>query len=93
MDWATCVRMAEDSGIRSRFQIPADGLSGFNCEPGTTISDVWGVIAWAFTYPGDLFLRQPSVANFFELDPHTVGGNVSVGIGVVLTIFVISLGK
>lgn len=77
MNWAECSRHQEWTGIKGRFDWPADGLAGFNCEPGTTISDLGGAIAWVCTYPGDWLLRLPKVNKFFELDPLTTGGVAS----------------
>jgi hypothetical protein len=77
MNWAECSRHQEWTGIKGRFDWPADGLAGFNCEAGTTISDFGGAIAWIWTYPGDWFLRLPKVNAFFELDTLTTGGTAS----------------
>ncbi|MBL9062751.1 hypothetical protein [Tabrizicola sp.] len=74
MNWAECSHHQEWTGIKGRFDWPAEGLSGFNCEPGTTISDLGGAVAWIWTLPGDWFLRLPEVNKFFELDPLHTGG-------------------
>lgn len=74
MNWAECSRHQEWTGIRDRFSWPTDGLAGFNCEPGLTISDIGGAIAWLWTFPSDLLLRVPAINAFFELDPLTTGG-------------------
>lgn len=74
MNWAECSRHQEWTGIRNRFSWPSDGLAGFNCEAGTTVSDIWGAVAWLWTYPGDWLLRLPSVNKFLELEPLHTGG-------------------
>lgn len=51
----------------SRFQWPAGGWADFNCQPGISISDITGGIAWIWTYPGDWILRTPEIGNFLEL--------------------------
>ena len=80
MNWIQCVQEKEARGIVSRFDWPEQGLEGFNCEAETTISDIWGAIAWTATYPGDLLLRNEAIARFFEIDPLTVGGGTSASI-------------
>lgn len=77
MNWQECIESLEPYGIRSRFEWPAEGLAGFNCQDGVTISDAWGLIAWLWTWPSDWLLRLPSVNAFFELDPLHTGGTAS----------------
>jgi hypothetical protein len=82
MNWKDCVALKEraldvgqrSSGENPRFQWPKEGVSGFNCESGVTISDIWGAISWIWTYPGDLFLSIEPVKKFFEIE-----GSVAIG--------------
>lgn len=83
MNWAECSRHREWTGVKGRFDWPTDGLAGFNCDAGTTVSDIGGAIAWVVTYPGDWFLRIPGLNKFFELDPLTTGGVASGTLSVV----------
>lgn len=78
--WAACSVALERLGLKSRFQWPDGGWSDFNCQPGITISDVNGGIAWLWTYPGDFILRTERVNSFFELDPLHTGGYGSASI-------------
>lgn len=77
MQWAECAKTSETAFGQSRFAWPESGWSGFNCEPGLSISDITGGIAWLWTYPADYLLRLPAVASFLELEPNHVGGGLS----------------
>lgn len=82
MNWKECAALKEDLAEgrpefiadSPRFQWPSDGIAGFNCEAGVTISDIWGMISWVWTYPGDLILSFEPVGRFFEIE-----GPVAIG--------------
>jgi hypothetical protein len=82
MNWKECAALKERSlevrpkflSESPRFQWPTEGISGFNCESGVTISDIWGVISWVWTYPGDIMLSIEPAKKFFEIE-----GTVAIG--------------
>ena len=75
MNWKECGQLIESLGI-SRFEWPVgDGKSGFDCNDAFTFNDVWGVICWLWTWPGDYLINSPGVKEFFELGPETVVGS------------------
>ena len=86
MDWKECVRWRESFGIHDRFTWPSNGLSGFNCEEGVTVSDLTGGFMWTLTYPGDWILSQGPVARFFEMSHPVVGTTASFVFGALLVI-------
>lgn len=76
MDWKECVQLDEKFQIRSRFDWPVgEGRGGFDCNDAFTFNDVWGAIAWVWTWPGDYLLNIPGVKAFFELGPETIVGS------------------
>lgn len=85
MTWAVCSVALEKLGLKSRFQWPEGGWADFNCEAGTTVSDVTGGIAWIWTYPGDWLLRSEKINQFFELEPLHTGGYASSAVGLVVS--------
>jgi hypothetical protein len=87
MNWVECAKSSESIFGHSRFSPPVDGLAGFNCESGTTISDLTGGIAWLFTYVGDWVLRIPALNGFLEFEPNQTGGYLSGLISFVILSF------
>ena len=96
MNWKDCVRLklslAEDKlatiEANPRFQWPSDGIAGFDCEKGVTIHDIWGVISWIWTYPGDLILSYDLPRNFFDIE-----GAVAIGaVGSTILVWLLLLG-
>jgi hypothetical protein len=85
MNWIECSKVSEGLFRQSRFSMPADGIAGFNCETGLSISDITGGLGWLSTYLGDGVLRYPLINKFFELDPNHTGGVLS---GVITTAIV-----
>lgn len=88
MNWKECVKIFEEAGIRTRFEWPAQEYGGFNCHYDITISEVWGAIAWVWTWPGDWILRTQYINNFFELEPLVTGHWFSVAFPVIVLFFV-----
>ena len=95
MNWKECVNLIESYGLGDRFTWPPKSL-GFDCEPASfTISDVWGAMAWVWTWPGDWFLSQEPIKTFFEIEGTTaVGALGSAGLGWLIALVILSaLGK
>jgi hypothetical protein len=59
----------------SRFSWPENGINGFDCRDEFTINDLWGVVSWIWTWPGDWLLSQEGVQTFLDMDPGTVIGS------------------
>ena len=91
MNWAECAKASESIFGHSRFSPPTDGLAGFNCESGTTISDLTGGLAWLSTYIGDWVLRLPDINSFLEFDPHHIGGYLSGFISFLIVFFILGI--
>ena len=73
MDWIECAQLGEYSGEWSRFEYSP---FGFDCAPDvTTFNDIWGAIAWHWTWPGDFVLNLPQVRSFFELGTEPIISN------------------
>lgn len=84
MNWQECSLLRENWDFPiSRFQWPAEGWAGFNCEPTLSISDITGGIAWLWTYPSDYLLRIDIVNKFLELAPLHTGGYLSGGMSFI----------
>ncbi len=92
MNWKECVRMLEQYEPGDRFTWP-DPVFGFDCDPEAfTVSDVWGVISWIWTYPGDWVLSKEPVGTFFEFEGATVVGALgSTILGWFLFVILVSL--
>jgi hypothetical protein len=61
-----------------RFQFPPDGIEMIDCNPDFTISDIWGLASWLWTWPGDWLLSQELLKTFFEIDgPSAIGAGAS----------------
>jgi hypothetical protein len=89
--WNECMRVIESFGY-SRFSWPGGGFNGFDCDEAITINDVWGLISWAWTWPGDWLLSQAPVQTFLAMEPGTVIGSWwSTAIGWFLFLTVINL--
>lgn len=84
MNWITCSKTSEGLFQQSRFSLPRDGVAGFNCDSGLSISDITGGIAWLVTYMGDAVLRNPYINKFLELEPNHTGGFLSGFISLVI---------
>ncbi len=74
MNWKECARQMEAFNPGERFRWP--GLNGIDCSQDFTISDVWGAIAWGWTWPGDWVLSQEPLRTFFEIEPPTAIGTI-----------------
>lgn len=75
MRWDECMRVIEETGF-SRFSWPGGGgINGFDCNPNITINDLWGVVSWIWTWPGDWILSQQEIQIFFDMEPGAVIGS------------------
>lgn len=83
MNWKDCIHRDYLYGTGDRFTWPEAGWNGFDCNTEAfTISDVWGAVAWVWTFPGDWLLSLAPIRTFFEIDtPAAVGAWGSVALG------------
>jgi hypothetical protein len=93
MNWAECTKATESIFEHSRFSPPIEGVAGFDCQPGVTLSDLTGGIAWAWTYPGDAVLRFPEINRFMELEANQTGGYLSAAITLFFVVMTIEFLK
>ncbi len=89
MNWKECVGLLQRYNLGDRFTWPPDALT-FDCEPDAfTISDVWGVISWVWTWPGDWVLSQEPARTFFEIEgTNAIGTTGSTFIGWLLFLII-----
>jgi hypothetical protein len=76
MNWKECARLTEQHLPGSRFLWPEGGAENLDCTSGLTISDVWGAVAWAWTWPGDWILSQEPLRTFFEIEGTSAVGTI-----------------
>lgn len=88
INWKDCVALYEQYSLRSRFEWPLQESGGFNCSEEITISELWGVISWIWTWPGDWVLRADAMTRFFELDQGVTGHWVSTLLGWLIFVHV-----
>lgn len=84
INWKECVALYESFSVRSRFEWPPQHTGGFNCYSEVTISELWGGIAWMWTWPGDWLLRTGQINRFFELGSNITGHWFSTLLGWVI---------
>lgn len=92
MKWTECARLVEEFNVRSRFDWPAEGVNGLDCNEATTINDLLGLVGWVWTWPGDFILSSPGAQSFFELTNETVigsGWSVALPLFLLFTLFAV----
>jgi hypothetical protein len=89
MNWKDCAAQMELISPGARLSWP--GINGLDCSQDVTISDVWGVVAWLWTYPGDWILSQDPLHTFFEIEgPTAIGAIGSIILGFVIAFMLIA---
>lgn len=91
LNWKECV--ASKELYYSRFTWPDKAWGGFNCSEDFTVSEVWGAIAWIWTWPGDWVLRLEPINTFFELPPNVTGHWLSTTLGWILLFWATSASR
>lgn len=61
----------------------------FSCGGGFTVSDIWPLIMWHWTWLGDALLMWKPINTFFELPSMVVGHSFSIILMWVLVAYVV----